>query len=52
VDGDKLPKSQSRLQPSDCEGHASVDHELQEKALQEKESIEELKLPKPKEMKW
>jgi hypothetical protein len=37
----------------DCGGgHASVDHELREKVLQKKVSVEELKLPKPEELKW
>jgi hypothetical protein len=33
-------------------GHKSVDCEFQEKALQAKASVEELKLPKPEESKW
>jgi len=37
---------------SDCKGNASVDHELQEKGLREKVSMEELKLPKSEESKW
>jgi hypothetical protein len=32
----------------DCEGNVSVDRELREKVLQEKMSIEELKLSKPR----
>ena len=48
----KLEVSKSLI-AIDCEGgHTSVDRELWEKALWEKVSIEDLKLPKPKEPKW
>jgi hypothetical protein len=48
----KLLKSRNRSQSSDCEGHTSVDRELRKKMLQAKMSVEELKLPKPEELKW
>jgi hypothetical protein len=53
VTNSRSPEVSKSLTAIDHEGeHASVDREIREKALWEKASIEELKLPKPEESKW